>query len=155
VPFQPVDLNQVCDDAAAMLRGSIEDADGEVTHDDLPTIAGDRSQLAQLLQNLIGNGTKYHGDNPPRVHVSAKKNDDAWTISVRDNGLGIDAKYHGQIFEIFRRLHTEQEYPGTGIGLAICRRIVHRHGGRIWLESEPGKGSTFYFMMPTRAPEER
>jgi len=154
VPFQPVDLCQVCDDAVVLLSASIEDVEGEVTRDELPTIAGDRSQLVQLLQNLIGNGVKYGHDDPPRVHVSAEKNGDTWAISVCDNGIGIDAKYHEQIFEIFRRLHTEREYPGTGIGLAICRRIIQRHCGRIWLESEPGKGSTFYFTIPELATEE-
>jgi PAS domain S-box-containing protein len=152
--FHPVDLNEICDDALGMLRPSIEETDGEVSHDDLPTIAGDRSQLAQLLQNLIANGIKYHGDNPPRVHLSAENDGQVWTIAVRDHGIGIDGKYHEKIFEIFRRLHTEQEYSGTGIGLAVCRRIVYRHGGRIWLESESGKGSTFYFTIPASAPEE-
>jgi light-regulated signal transduction histidine kinase (bacteriophytochrome) len=147
-------LSRVCDDTVGLLRASIEDADGKVTRDELPTIAGDRSQMIQLLQNLIGNGIKYHGDHTPRVHVSAESTSDVWTIAVRDNGVGIDARYHEQIFEIFRRLYTEQEYPGTGIGLAVCRRIVHRHGGQIWLESEPGKGSTFYFSIPARAPED-
>jgi PAS domain S-box-containing protein len=154
VPFLPVDLSRVCDATVVLLRASIEDVDGKVTRDELPTIAGDRSQLMQLLQNLIGNGIKYHGENTPRMHVSAGMTSDVWTIAVRDNGIGIDARYHEQIFEIFRRLHTEEEYQGTGIGLAICRRIVHRHGGQIWLESEPGKGSTFYFSIPARAPED-
>jgi light-regulated signal transduction histidine kinase (bacteriophytochrome) len=154
VSFHPVDLNQVCDDAVGMLRPLIEDTAGEVTHDDLPTIAGERSQLAQLLQNLISNGIKYHGDQPPRVHVSAQWQDGVWTIAVRDEGIGIDAKYHEKIFEIFRRLHTEQEYSGTGIGLAVCRRIVHRHGGQMWLESQPGEGCTFYFSVPVSPQKE-
>jgi len=155
VPFKPTDLGKVVDEVVEILNASIKEAEGEVTCDELPTITGDRSQLSQLLQNLIGNGLKYHGDEPAHVHVSAEHSGRQWTIAVRDNGIGIEAKHHEKIFEIFRRLHSEEKYPGTGIGLAICRRIVHRHSGRIWLESEPGKGSTFYFMMPTRAPEER
>jgi light-regulated signal transduction histidine kinase (bacteriophytochrome) len=109
--------------------------------------------LAQLMQNLIGNGLKYHGTEPPRVHVSAepgtKKNE--WIISVRDNGIGIDPKYFGRIFVIFKRLHDQKEYPGTGIGLAVCRRVVERHGGAIWVESEPGHGSNFRFSIPADA----
>jgi len=109
---------------------------------------GDRSQLVQLMQNLIGNGLKYHGDKPPHVHVSAEHNGNEWIFSVRDNGIGIDPKYSERIFEIFKRLHDQREYPGTGIGLAVCRRVVTRHGGRIWLESEPGPGSVFRFTLP-------
>ena len=105
------------------------------------------------MQNLIGNGLKYHGADPPHVHVSAEQNGNEWTIAVRDNGLGIDAKHHEKIFEIFRRLHTQHKYPGTGIGLAVCRRIVLRHGGRIWLESQEGEGSTFYFSIPEQGSE--
>jgi PAS domain S-box-containing protein len=154
VSFHPVDLNQVCDDLVEMLRTMLEDTDGEVSHEELPTVAGEHSQLVQLMQNLIGNSIKYHGDQPPRVHVSAEWKDDAWTIAVRDEGIGIDAKNHDKIFEIFCRLHTEQEYSGTGIGLAICRRIVHRHGGQMWLESQPGEGSTFYFSIPASSQKE-
>ena len=131
------------------MRPSIDDVGGHVTRDDLPSISGDPSQLAHLLQNLIGNGIKYHADRPPLVHVSAEYLDPTWTLAVSDNGIGIEPKYHDQIFEIFRRLHTEQQYPGTGIGLALCRRIVHRHGGTVRLESTPGQGSTFYVTFPT------
>jgi light-regulated signal transduction histidine kinase (bacteriophytochrome) len=113
-------------------------------------VLGDSSQLAQLMQNLIGNGLKYHGGEPPHVHVSAepgaRKNE--WIVSVRDNGIGIDPQYFGRIFEIFKRLHDQNEYPGTGIGLAVCRRVVERHGGTIWVESEPGHGSNFRFSIP-------
>jgi len=145
----------VFDDAVAILASSIEDSGGAVTCGELPTVASDPSHLAQLLQNLIGNGLKYCGDDPPHVHVSAENSGNEWTIAVRDNGIGIDSKYHERIFEIFRRLHTHDEIPGTGIGLAVCRRIVHRHGGRIWLESETGKGSTFYFAIPERSNEQQ
>ena len=119
-----------------------------MSRDELPTVAGDPAQLVHLLQNLIGNALKYHGADPPRVHVSAACRRGECVVSVRDNGIGIEPKYHARIFEIFRRLHDAQDYPGTGIGLAVCRRIVHRHGGRIWLESAPGRGSVFYFTIP-------
>jgi signal transduction histidine kinase len=147
-PFEPTDLNEVFDDMVVILASSIQDSGGEVTRGELPTVTGDRSQLSQLFQNLIGNGLKYHGDHPPCVNVSAENSGNEWTVAVHDNGIGIGAKHHERIFEIFRRLHTEDQYPGTGIGLAVCRRIINRHGGKIWLESEPGEGSTFYFSIP-------
>ena len=147
-PFKPVALRDVFHDAVVMLEASIRDAGGTVTADELPVVMGDRSQLVQLMQNLIGNGLKYHGPEAPRVHVSAHRGEEGWVVSVRDNGIGIASKFHGQIFEIFKRLHTGQEYPGTGIGLALCRRLVHRHGGKIWVESETGHGSVFKFTIP-------
>lgn len=147
-PFEKIELSDVFGQVLEQLEASITDAGAEVTADELPAVAGDRSQLSQLLQNLIGNGIKYHGEQPPHVHVSAARTDDTWTISIRDNGIGIDPRHHQRIFEIFRRLHTEQAYPGTGIGLAVCRRVLQRHGGEIWVESEPGRGSTFHFTLP-------
>jgi PAS domain S-box-containing protein len=147
-PFVQTSFADVFNDVLAMLESSIHDSGGQVTCGDLPTIMGDRSQLVQLMQNLIGNGLKYHGDKPPHVHVSAERNGNEWTVSVRDNGIGIDTKYYNRIFEIFKRLHDQTEYPGTGIGLAVCRRVVERHNGRIWLESEPGHGSVFHFTIP-------
>jgi PAS domain S-box-containing protein len=152
-PFLPVPLMDVFHGAVSLLESSIRDAGGQVTCDELPVVSGDSSQLAQLVQNLIGNGLKYHGTEPPHVHVSAgpgiKKNE--WIVSVRDNGMGIEPKYFGRIFEIFKRLHDQKEYPGTGIGLAVCRRVVERHGGVIWVESEPGHGSNFRFSIPADA----
>jgi signal transduction histidine kinase len=151
--FEPVALRDAFEDAVKFLDPSIEEAGGEVICDELPTLNADRSQMAQLFQNLIGNGIKYANQQPPRVHLSSEKKDGEWIVSVRDNGIGIDSKHHESVFEIFRRLHTQQEYPGTGIGLAVCRRIVQRHGGRIWVESEPGMGSTFCFTMPEATTE--
>jgi len=155
VPFAPTPLGVVVDDVVTLLGASIEDAGGSVTRDDLPTVLGDRAQLSQLMQNLIGNGIKYHGEQPPHVHVSAQNQGDAWTILVRDNGIGIQAKHHVQVFDIFRRLHTNDKYPGTGIGLAVSRRIVERHGGKIWVQSESGEGSTFFFTMQSTNRETR
>jgi PAS domain S-box-containing protein len=147
-PFAPIPFLDVFHDAVALIESSIRDAKAQVTCGELPVVMGDRSQLVQLMQNLIGNGLKYHGDESPRVYVSAERNGNEWIFSVRDNGIGIDPKYYERIFEIFKRLHDQKEYPGTGIGLAVCRRVVSRHGGRIWLESEVGHGSVFHFTLP-------
>ncbi len=147
-PFLPIPFLDVFNDAVALLECSIHDAGGQVTCGKLPVIMGDRSQYVQLMQNLIGNALTYHGDKAPQVHVSAERKGNEWTFSVRDNGIGIDQKYYERIFEIFKRLHDQKEYPGTGIGLAVCRRVVNRHGGRIWVESEAGRGSVFHFTIP-------
>jgi len=138
----------VVNDARALLDSSIRDSGAQITCDPLPDVMGNRSLLVQLIQNLIGNGLIYRSDQPPHIHLSAQHRGNEWIFSVRDNGIGIDPKYHEQIFELFKRLHDQQDYPGTGIGLAVCRRAVNRHGGRIWVESEPGHGSTFYFTIP-------
>lgn len=149
-PFEPVDLNHVVDQVIEILEPSIVDSNGLVTRDDLPTIAGDASQMLQLMQNLIGNGLKYHRDGVPKVHVSVEQRGLCSVIRVRDNGIGIEAEAQDRVFEIFKRLHTQDEYPGTGVGLAICRRIVEQHAGEISLESVPGDGSTFSFTLPRR-----
>ncbi|MDP0492543.1 MAG: ATP-binding protein [Verrucomicrobiota bacterium JB023] len=151
-PFERVDLNQICDGVTELLEQSIIDSGGIVGRDDLPTVTGDPAQLAQLLQNLIGNALKYRGKEAPIVHVSAAEADGEMVISVSDNGIGIAPEYHERVFEIFRRLHTQEQYPGTGIGLGVCRRIVQRHHGRIWLDSEEGKGSNFHFSLPLGEP---
>jgi chemotaxis family two-component system sensor kinase Cph1 len=116
----------------------------------------DEGQLVQLLQNLIGNAIKFHAKEPPRVHVSAQKYQETeYLFSVQDNGIGIDPKYFDRLFKIFQRLHTKEEYPGTGIGLVICKRIVERHGGRIWLESQPGRGTTMFFTLNNKKGEKQ
>jgi light-regulated signal transduction histidine kinase (bacteriophytochrome) len=127
------------------LQLAIADAKAEVTHDPLPTVLGDATRLGQVFQNLIGNALKFRGMAVPRIHVSAQRDGQHWRFAVRDNGIGIDPQQAGRLFQVFQRLHTHSEYPGTGIGLAICKRIVELHGGRIWVESQPGEGSIFYF----------
>lgn len=148
--FHTIDFNQLFDDVVATLDAPIREAGAQVLRGDLPTVEGDRSQLGQVLQNLIENALKYRRDEQPHIYVSAHKQEEGWCFSVEDNGIGIAEKHLEQIFEIFRRLHTVQEFPGTGIGLAICRRVIHRHGGKIWVESQPGKGSVFHFLLPER-----
>lgn len=150
-PFQLTNLNEVFDDVLKLLQVSIEETEAEVTRDELPVVPGDLSQLSQLIQNLIGNALKYRSESPPRVHLTVKQDEQHWTFAVSDNGIGIDEKYFDQIFEIFRRLHSHEEYSGTGIGLAVCLRIVQRHGGKMWLESKEGKGSTFFFTIAKQA----
>jgi light-regulated signal transduction histidine kinase (bacteriophytochrome) len=130
------------------LARTIRDNQAEITCEELPMVLGNPRHIAQLLQNLITNAIKFRGDAPPRVHISAERRADEWVIAVRDNGIGIDPQHAGRIFVVFQRLHTRAEYPGTGIGLAICKKIVERHGGQIWVESQPGQGATFYFTLP-------
>ena len=143
--FESTDVSLVLERTMQNLRAAIEESGALVSHDPMPTVTADGIQLAQLFQNLIGNAVKFRGEPRPRVHVSARLEGGEWIFSVKDNGIGIEPKYFGRIFTIFQRLHGNTEYPGTGIGLAICRKIAERHGGRIWVESETGKGSTFFF----------
>lgn len=134
--------------ALVNLRGAIEESGAMVTHDPLPTVLADEMQLIQLFQNLVGNAIKYQNPGVPRVHISAAKNGGGkWIFSVQDNGLGIDSQYFERIFGMFQRLHKREEFSGTGIGLAICKKIVERHGGSISVESQPGEGSTFRFAL--------
>ncbi|MGD1156268.1 MAG: ATP-binding protein [Terriglobia bacterium] len=148
--FQSVECERALHAALQNLTVAIQESGAGVTAEALPTVHADVTQLVSLFQNLIGNALKFHGAEPPRIHVSAQRNGTYWQLSVRDNGIGIEPRYFDRVFGIFQRLHTRQEYPGTGIGLAICKKIVARHGGKIWLESEPGKGTTFYFTLPVR-----
>jgi signal transduction histidine kinase len=145
---EPTDCSAVLDQVLANLRMVIEESGAAVTHDPLPPVMADATQLGQLFQNLISNALKFRSDEPPLIHVSSKRNGRQWVFSVRDNGIGIEPQYAERIFIIFQQLHNRADYPGTGIGLAICKKIVERHGGRIWVEAESGKGSTFYFTMP-------
>jgi light-regulated signal transduction histidine kinase (bacteriophytochrome) len=146
--FETVSLEGVLGRALADLQVALEESGAVVTHDPLPAVAADASQMAQLLQNLIGNALKFRGAAAPRVHVSARRQEGEWRLAVRDNGIGIEPEYAERIFAIFQRLHTRDRYPGSGIGLAICRKITARHGGRIWVESGPGEGATFCFTLP-------
>ncbi|MES2467796.1 MAG: PAS domain S-box protein [Verrucomicrobiota bacterium] len=152
-PFVEVDCQAALDLALTNLSTAIHESGAVITHDPLPALMADPTQLAQLFQNLIGNGIKFRSGRPPEIHVGAQRQDEGWLFSVRDNGIGIEPQYLDRIFVIFQRLHTRAEYPGTGIGLAICKRIVERHGGRISVESEPGKGSTFFFTLPDKADQ--
>ncbi len=147
-PYELTNMNDIFKDAVQLLESTIDAKHALVTSEDLPIVLGDPTQLCQLLQNLIDNGIKYHEGNLPRVHVSVKRDENDWVFSLKDNGIGIDPDYVERVFEIFRRLHTQAVYKGSGIGLALCRRIVDRHHGRIWAESEPGQGSTFSFTLP-------
>jgi PAS domain S-box-containing protein len=148
--FRPVRLEAVVERARTNLRGALEESGGELTHEGLPVVEGDESQLVQLMQNLAGNALKFRGEAAPRVHVSALEREDEYEITVRDNGIGIEPQYFERIFMVFQRLHDKGTYPGTGIGLAICKKVVDRHHGRIWVESSPGQGSRFHFTLPKK-----
>jgi hypothetical protein len=154
-PFEPTDCAAIFNTVVADLAPSIKSRDAVITHDPLPTVLGDASQLAQLFQNVLGNALKFRGAEPPRIHVSAVHEGRSWHFSVKDNGIGIAPEYAERVFAMFQRLHTSAEYPGTGIGLAICKKIVERHGGKIWLESDPAKapGTTFHFTLTAASPQ--
>jgi light-regulated signal transduction histidine kinase (bacteriophytochrome) len=147
-PFAPTDLNVVLQQALDNLTTSIEESGAVVSSGPLPSISGDEVQLIQLFQNLLGNAIKFRGSQAPQIQISAEKQGTQWVFAFRDNGIGIAPEHQKRIFMIFQRLHLRSEYPGTGIGLAICKKIVERHGGRIWLESQGNHGSTFYFSIP-------
>ncbi len=150
---QPVDTGRLADRVISDLGGAIEDAGATVQRDELPTVLGDPTQLQQLFQNLIANGIKFGRPGvAPVVTISVRRRDAGWTFAVRDNGIGIEPQYLDRIFVLFQRLHSRAEYPGTGIGLAICKKIVERHGGTIRVESEPGIGTMFEFTLPGSMP---
>jgi signal transduction histidine kinase len=152
-PFQRTDVQAVLDKVLANLEVAIQESGAKVTSDPMPTVTADAMQMGQLLQNLISNAIKFTRGRSPRIHIGAQRRQSSegiehWRFSIQDNGIGIERQHASRVFQIFQRLHTRDECPGTGIGLALCRRIVERHGGRIWFESEPGKGTTFYFALP-------
>jgi light-regulated signal transduction histidine kinase (bacteriophytochrome) len=150
--FETTDLNEVVKDAIANLSAAISESGATLSKDEFPTVPADRSQLLQVFQNLIGNAIKFRGDAPPEIRIAAQHIGHEWQFGISDNGIGINPQQADRVFMIFQRLHTQSEYPGTGLGLAICKKIIERHGGRVWIESEPGNGSTFHFTIPDRAP---
>jgi light-regulated signal transduction histidine kinase (bacteriophytochrome) len=148
ITLEPTDLNAVLNRTLTDLSTAIQESSALITTDALPTVRANPGQIGQLLQNLIANAIKFSGNQPPQIQIRAVQHDQSWMISVRDNGIGIEPQYADRIFVIFQRLHTRDEYPGTGIGLAVCKKIVECHGGQIWVESEPGCGTTFSFTLP-------
>ncbi|ELY45394.1 PAS domain S-box protein [Natronorubrum tibetense] len=146
-PLEPTDLDAVFEDVVADLQLQIEESDAEITIDELPRVEGDASQLRQVFQNLLTNAITYSGEEPPRIHIEAERRDRNWVVSVHDEGIGIEAEDQERVFEVFQRLHSRGKHSGTGIGLALCQRIIERHGGDIWLDSEPGEGTTFSFTL--------
>ena len=146
--FAPTDLEGVLRQALENLQPRIKSEQAVITHEPLPKVSVDSTQLMQVFQNLISNALKFRGEPAPAIHVAASQQNGNWLISVRDNGIGIDPQYFGKLFHLFQRLHNRRQYPGTGIGLAVCKRIIERHGGSIWVESQVGKGATFYFTLP-------
>ncbi|MFX0148670.1 MAG: ATP-binding protein [Candidatus Hodarchaeota archaeon] len=149
-PPKLIDLEIILKEAIFNLHESIKESSAIITYDKMPTLEVDKTQFLQLFQNLISNSIKFRREEPPRIHISAKLSNKDWIFSVKDNGIGIEAKYFDRIYNIFYRLHTKEEYPGTGIGLPICKKIVNRYGGKIWVNSEIGKGSTFFFNIPIK-----
>jgi light-regulated signal transduction histidine kinase (bacteriophytochrome) len=148
-PLEPIDCNDVLQEAMANLTTAIEESHAEIHAGPLPKVAGDEVQMLQLFQNLVGNALKFRNpEQQPQIQISAQREGANWVFAIRDNGIGIAAEHQSRIFLIFQRLHQRHEYPGTGIGLALCKKVIERHGGRIWVESEPGQGSTFYFTIP-------
>ncbi len=149
-PFEAIDCHTIFEYAISSLKEAINESGAIVTHDPLPVVVVDRGQMERVFQNLISNAIKFHSEAAPVIHIGVRRKEEHWIFSVHDNGIGIDPKHFERIFIIFKRLHAREEYPGTGIGLSICKKIIERHGGRIWVGSEPGKGSTFYFSIPVK-----
>ena len=146
--YQEIDLNTIIEECMFNLKIAIDEKNVEITCDSLPTVIVNRTQMIHVFQNLLANAIKFSGKKTPKIHISSRRDGDKWIISVSDNGIGIDSQYHKRIFKVFQRLHKRSEYEGTGMGLFITKKIVERHNGYIWVESEPGNGSTFYFSLP-------
>lgn len=146
--FAPMHCEELLERARTNLRVALAESGAVITHTSLPVVMADDVQLTQLFQNLLSNALKFCEAKPPRIHITAERQGTAWVFAICDNGIGIEPQYAERIFVIFQRLHGRASYPGTGIGLAICKKIVERHGGRIWVESTPGQGATFYFTLP-------
>lgn len=147
-PMSKTNMNEVVDSVTSNLAVQIGEEHALVTHDPLPEIVAVKAQILLLMQNLVSNAIKFHGDKSPKVHIACEDRRDLWLFSVKDNGIGIDPQFKDKIFIIFQRLHSRDEYEGTGIGLAISKKIVERHGGKIWFDSTPGQGTKFYFTIP-------
>ena len=146
--FQLIDLNQILTNVLNDLDILIQENTAVITHDSLPTVEADPTQMTHLLQNLLSNAIKFRRDEPPAIHIGAERQNGEWLFAVSDNGIGLEEQFAERIFVIFQRLYTKERYPGTGIGLAICKKVIENHNGRIWLESQPGQGTTFYFTLP-------
>jgi light-regulated signal transduction histidine kinase (bacteriophytochrome) len=147
-PFVPVDMNEILTKTLTLLEVPIKENSAEITIDKLPTVLADETQMIQVMQNLIGNAIRYRGNEKPRIHIASSENTKEYMFSVQDNGIGLNMVYADKIFQMFQRLHPRGQYEGSGVGLAIVKKIVERHGGRLWVESEEGKGSTFFFTIP-------
>jgi PAS domain S-box-containing protein len=154
ISLELVNCQDVFQEALSNLQAVIIENGAEITSETLPTVQSNRTQMMQLFQNLLDNAMKYRGVSPPRIHVSCEQGEGQWTFSIRDNGIGMDAEHLHRVFDAFHRLHADGVFPGTGIGLSICRGIVERHGGRIWVESEKGRGSVFKFAIPKQPSEQ-
>jgi PAS domain S-box-containing protein len=148
--LEPVNLEKVLNTVLSNLSVSIKENNVKIHHDPLPTLLADPTQIGQVFQNILANAIKFQGEDEPVIEINTKMDDDEWIFTFKDNGIGIDPEHQEQIFGVFSRLHTREEFPGTGIGLSICQKIINRHGGRLWVESELNKGSTFYFTLPLR-----
>ena len=146
--LKPTDLEPIYKEVLSNLKVSIDENKAIISHDPLPVVMADKTQISQVFQNLINNAIKFRSKDQPKINISVKKEENQWIFAVHDNGIGINPKHSDRIFEVFKRLHKKREYTGTGIGLAICKKIIERHGGHIWVESELGKGSIFYFTLP-------
>jgi len=149
--FAPVKMDEVVSRTLGLLNMPIMESGAEITVGPLPTIMADESQMIQVMQNLVGNAIKFRGKMPSKISISASQGSREWTFSITDNGIGLNMKYAERIFQMFQRLHSMEEYPGTGVGLAVTKKIIERHGGKIWVESEEGKGATFFFTIPIKA----